>query len=82
MIMLALDVYYMGIVMFAFAQNTSDSASMQRSFIAPQHRGLAVGNGIFFYVLHAIPFLGWILAPGLALVAATLNIRKLNKLKS
>jgi CysZ protein len=79
MIMLALDVYYMGIVMFAFAQNTPDALSMQRTFIAPQHRGLAVGNGIFFYALHAIPLLGWIVAPGLALVAATLNIRQLNK---
>ena len=43
------------------------------------HRGLAIGNGIVFYLMHAIVLVGWVLAPSYAVVAATLS---LNKIKS
>lgn len=41
-----------------------------------QHFGLAFGIGIGFYILFAIPYVGWILAPVLSCVAATLAFRK------
>ncbi|MBM3443043.1 MAG: hypothetical protein FJX89_10130 [Bacteroidetes bacterium] len=39
-----------------------------------RHRGLAIGNGAVFYLLHAIPGLGWIMAPSYAIVAATISM--------
>jgi len=41
------------------------------------HRGLAIGNGIVFYLMHGLPVVGWILAPSYAVVAATLSLHRL-----
>ena len=49
----------------------SPSASI--NFIS-QRRGLAIGNGLVFYMMHFIPFVGWVLAPSYALVAATISL--------
>ncbi len=43
------------------------------SFIG-QRRGLAIGNGLVFYLMHFIPFVGWVLAPSYALIAATISL--------
>jgi CysZ protein len=42
-----------------------------------QHFGLAFGIGAGFYLLFAIPYIGWILAPVLSCVAATLAFNKM-----
>ena len=41
-----------------------------------KHKGLAIGNGIVFYGMHMIAGVGWILAPGYAVIAATLSLYK------
>jgi CysZ protein len=38
------------------------------------HKGLAIGNGIVFYLMHWLPVIGWILAPAYAVIAATLSV--------
>jgi CysZ protein len=43
------------------------------------HKGLAMGNGIVFYLFHFLPVIGWILAPSYAVIAATLSIYPLKK---
>jgi CysZ protein len=42
-----------------------------------RHKGLAIGNGMMFYFMHAIPVLGWVLAPAYSVVAATLSLHKI-----
>jgi CysZ protein len=39
-----------------------------------KRRGLAIGNGLIFYLMHFVPFVGWVLAPSYALVAATISL--------
>jgi CysZ protein len=51
------------------------SASQSIDFIS-RHKGLAIGNGLVFYMMHFIPFIGWLLAPSYAVVAATLSLHK------
>ena len=51
------------------------STSQSIEFIG-KHKGLAVGNGIVFYLMHAIIIVGWILAPSYAVVAATISFYK------
>ncbi len=46
-----------------------------------EQKGLAVGNGLMFYALHGIPFIGWIFAPGYTAVAASLSVVNLRNLK-
>ena len=39
-----------------------------------KHKGLAIGNGVVFYLMHAVLFVGWVLAPAYAVIAATISI--------
>lgn len=42
-----------------------------------QHRGLAVGLGVVMYLMMLVPFIGWMIAPTYATVAATLETLRL-----
>jgi len=74
-----IECYYYGFSMLDYScerHKMSPSASIE--FIG-KHKGLAIGNGLVFYVMHAIPFLGWVLAPAYAVIAATLSLYHQNK---
>jgi CysZ protein len=43
------------------------------------HRGLAIGNGLMFYLMHGFIIIGWVLAPAYAVVAATLSLYKVQQ---
>ncbi len=42
------------------------------------HKGLAIGNGMVFYLLVAIPVIGWVAAPVYSVIAATLTAEHLD----
>ncbi len=44
-----------------------------------KHKGLAIGNGFIFSFLFAIPFVGVVLAPVLASVAASISVVEIDK---
>jgi CysZ protein len=68
------ECYYYGFSMLDYScERHKLSPSSSISFIS-QHRGLAIGNGLVFYLMHFIPFVGWVLAPSYALVAATISL--------
>jgi CysZ protein len=48
-------------------------------YYVENHKGLAIGNGLVFYVLHFLPIIGWVLAPAYAVVAATLSMYPLKQ---
>lgn len=72
LIVLLMECYYYGFSMldYSFARNDD---SMQKSihFIG-RHKGLAIGNGILFYLMHIVV----IFAPAYAIVAGTLTVHK------
>jgi CysZ protein len=45
-----------------------------------EHKGLAVGNGLLFYMIQLLPVVGWVLAPSYAVVAATLSLHEVKDL--
>jgi CysZ protein len=49
------------------------TASESIEFIG-KHKGLSIGNGMVFYLMHLLPFVGWALAPAYAVVAATISL--------
>jgi CysZ protein len=68
------ECYYYGFSMLDYScerHKLSPAASI--AFIS-QHKGLAIGNGLVFYLMHFVPFLGWVLAPSYAVVAATISL--------
>jgi CysZ protein len=73
-IALFIECYYYGFSMLDYScERHKLSPSESVAFIG-NHRGLALANGLLFYVMHIIPVLGWILAPTYAVVAATLSL--------
>ncbi len=73
---LFVDCYYMGFSMLDYSSERNElDVNASVSFIG-HHRGLAIGNGMVFYTFHAVPVIGWVFAPGYAVVAATLSLHK------
>ncbi|MDR3716481.1 MAG: EI24 domain-containing protein [Puia sp.] len=68
------ECYFYGFSMLDYScarHHLSPTASI--AFIG-QRRGLAIGNGMIFYGMHLVPFVGWVLAPSYAIVAGTISI--------
>ena len=47
-----------------------------------RHKGLAIGNGIIFYLMHCIIIVGWVLAPAYAVIAATISMQEIKDNKA
>jgi CysZ protein len=78
LIALFAECYYYGFSMIDYScERHKLPASKSIDYIS-HHRGLAMGNGLVFYALHAILFVGWVFAPAYAVVAATLSLYKVN----
>lgn len=76
LIAILVECYYFGFSMLDYSSERNRlSATESISFIG-RHKGLAIGNGLVFFVMHFIPFVGWMLAPTYAVVAATLSLKK------
>ena len=71
-IALLMECYYYGFSMLDYSFARSEFTPQQSIRFQGQHRGLAIGNGILFYLMHS----AIILAPAYAIVAATLSVHK------
>ncbi len=69
-----IECYYYGFSMLDYSMERHKKSPSESIFFISGHKGLAIGNGVVFYIMHLIPILGWILAPTYAVVAATLSI--------
>ena len=78
---LLVECFYMGFSMLDYTNERKGLSSVESIHFINRHKGLAIGNGIAFYCMHLFPVVGWILAPGYAVIAATLSMqeKKLNK---
>ena len=73
-IMLFVECYYYGFSMLDYScERHKMSASDSIEFIG-RHKGLAIGNGMVFFLMHLVPIAGWILAPAYAVVAGTISL--------
>lgn len=76
---LFIECYFLGFSMLDYTNERKGLSSSESIDFITRHKGLAIGNGIIFYLMHSIPLLGWVLAPGYAVVAATLSLQPKNK---
>lgn len=72
-IALLMEGYYFGVSMLDYSLARSGFSRQQSIAFTGRHRGLAIGNGLLFYLMHIIIFL----APAYAIIAATLCVQKL-----
>ena len=74
-----IECYYYGFSMLDYSMERHKKTATESIYYISRHRGLAIGNGIVFYMMHLLPFVGWVLAPAYAVVAATLSIYPLKE---
>jgi len=70
---LFVECYYFGFSMLDYSSERRKLSVSQSIHFIGHHKGLAIGNGMVFYLMHALPIIGWVLAPTYAVIAATLS---------
>lgn len=73
---LFVECYYFGFSMLDYSSERNNLSVSQSIDFIGDHKGLAIGNGMVFYLMHALPGIGWILAPSYAVIAATLSLHE------
>ena len=76
-IAVSIECFYYGFSMLDFSCERNKLSPAQSIDFIGRHRGLAIGNGLIFYLLHFVILVGWIFAPAYAVVAATLSLHKI-----
>lgn len=71
---LLVECYYYGFSMLDYSFERKKITAAESIFFTGNHKGLAIGNGLMFYLMQVVPVIGWILAPAYAVVAATLSL--------
>jgi CysZ protein len=76
-IVLFVECYYYGFSMLDYSCERNRLSMAESIDFIGKHRGLAIGNGLVFYLMHGVIIVGWVLAPAYAVVAATLSLHKI-----
>jgi CysZ protein len=74
LIALMVECYYLGFSMLDYSSERHKLTTSQSIAFISKRKGLAIGNGLIFYLMHLIPIVGWVLAPGYAVIAATISL--------
>lgn len=78
---LFIECFYLGFSMLDYTSERKGLSSSQSIDFINRHKGLAIGNGMVFYLMHLLPVVGWIFAPGYAVIAATLSLQQHEKIE-
>jgi CysZ protein len=71
---LFVECYYYGFSMLDYScEREKMNVSKSIEYVG-KHKGLAIGNGLVFYLMHGLLLVGWVLAPAYAVVAATISM--------
>lgn len=73
-IALFVECYYYGFSMLDYSCERKRLSPAESIDFIGRHKGLAVGNGMVFYLMHGFIIIGWVLAPAYAVIAATLSL--------
>ncbi len=71
-----MECYYFGFSMIDYTQERRGLSIAGSGDFINGHKGLPMGNGMIFYLMHLALIAGWVLAPGYAIIAATLSLQK------
>jgi CysZ protein len=71
---LLVECYYYGFSMLDYSMERHRKTPAESIFFIGSHKGLAIGNGLVFYLMHLLPVVGWVLAPAYSVIAATLSM--------
>lgn len=69
---LLMECYYYGFSMLDYSFARNDYPASKSTHFIGRHKGLAIGNGVLFYLMHLVI----VFAPAYAIIAATLTVHK------
>jgi CysZ protein len=69
-----IECYYYGFSMLDYSCERHRLTPSQSIEFIGRHKGLAIGNGIVFFLMHGVLIIGWIVAPAYAVIAATISL--------
>jgi len=81
-IAILIECYYYGFSMLDYSCERNKMNVQKSIHFIGTHRGLAIGNGMVFYLMHCILIVGWVLAPAYAVIAATISMQEIKDNKS
>ena len=70
------ECYYYGFSMLDYTCERNGMNRLKSIDFISTHKGLAIGNGIVFYLMHLLPIIGWVFAPAYAVIAATISMHE------
>ena len=73
------ECYYYGFSMLDYSCERKEMNQSKSIDFISTHKGLAIGNGIVFYLMHLIPVIGWVFAPAYAVIAATISMHEVEE---
>lgn len=76
---LLVECYYYGFSMLDYSSERKKLTSAESIYFIGHHKGLAIGNGLVFYLMQLVPVVGWVFAPAYAVIAATLSMHETEK---
>ncbi len=79
LVALFVECYYFGFSMLDYSSERNKISYQQSINFIGHHKGLAIGNGLIYYMMHFLPVIGWLFAPSYAVIAATLSILNAKK---
>ena len=74
LVALFVECYYYGFSMLDYSSERHKLSPSQSIEFISKHKGLAIGNGLIFYLMHGLILVGWVLAPAYAVIAATISL--------
>lgn len=69
--------YFMGFSMIDYTNERHKLSIPQSLQFMRNNKGAAIGTGFIFNLLFLIPFVGWLIAPGYSVIAATITTHKI-----
>lgn len=69
--------YYFGFSMLDYSSERRRFTVKESKKFIWNHKAIAIGNGIIFYAMFLVPFIGWMFAPAYGIIAATFAFQKI-----
>lgn len=69
------ECYYYGFSMLDYSSERKKISTTESIFFIGRHKGLAIGNGLVFYLMHPVI----LIAPAYAIIAATLSMHEVRE---
>lgn len=79
LIALFTECFYYGFSMMDYSLQRTRTPRVAGIDFITRYKGLPIGNGLMFYLMHFVVVIGWVLAPAYAVVAATLSLYKMQE---